>query len=148
MSVALLERLGQSTPDQPIRGFNPDVVSGSLPRWENRETKQSIGHPLAGSHTGWQLYRRIDPSDQSDYSQNSANILSVHQRSYLYGEVTVNFAGQPNAGWVVEEVDTFNVGRNGDITFKGRNGKYKISNGGNRHSFEPSDESKRRIIEI
>ena len=145
MSIAFLERLGITTPDQPIRQFNPEIIANSLPGWENRELKEPIGHPLAGWQKGWQLYIRLDPSDQSDYSDNSAHHLTIYNKT-THPLVFINFAGQPDAGWVVREARTFNVARNGDITFVGSNGKYEISHSGHLHTFKPSDGSKKKVV--
>ena len=145
MSTSLLERFRGSTNEHSIGELNPEFVVGSLPGWENKERVEQSS-PIRGFHSGWAFFKRLDPFDKSDYTSNSAHTLVVYQRARPL--VVIDFAGRPDAGWVVQGVNTFKVERDGNMTFSGMNGKYKISDGGNHHVFEPSDGSEKKVVNL
>lgn len=143
-----LERVGLvRTIEQPIWKFTAAAAANSLPGWVSKEETYSQTHPLQDLHKGWSFIRRFDPSDTTD-SQMSAHHLGVHQGS-INPSVQIWFAGQPDSGWVVNNVTTFSIHqKSGVLEFTGVNGEYKISEGGNVHSFKRADGTQPKVIDI
>ena len=146
MSVSILERLGVRTIEQPIREFTAAAAKNSLQGWVNKEETYPQTHPLHDLHKGWSFIRRLDPSDMTD-SQMSTHHLGVHQDG-ANPSVQIWFAGQLDGGWVISNVTAFSIKRNGDVKFTGVNGEYKISDGGNVHSFKPVSGTHPKAVDI